>query len=405
MEKLPFKIGDEIKNYKVMCELLGEKVRTSNSKKSQLKRWEQYFKWEHKGHMFIITEIINNQYPTHDNNLVGQGVKKHSKELQSLLLHFLKAHNTKYDSHWITISMKGLIELAQIFTNEFHLLPYNSDILQENQERFGVQKNFINDFYTRVYTTSSNDIQTALKQLEQRGIIAVEELYMGRPNECIRNGIPTKHLTVLQNKLEELKLENMFIEYLNHYGIISDSKHEQHNKLSVNEKQIHFLRPLEPFETNVFLGIRKQLLQEKGFQNLNDVYRKNQVKSFYNSLNQELKRIMHMKYIFKGYRIIFLPHVIEQQEIYKSFKLNPIALEKIKKEFDTGFQNNITNNYNIRKQKTQSKNIQLSCYDFEAQTELCPLQPIGASSVDKLLLGVDDLESVVIEMLEHFMKN
>jgi hypothetical protein len=39
----------EVKNYKKMCELLNEEVKTSNSKKAQLKRWERYISWSKNG--------------------------------------------------------------------------------------------------------------------------------------------------------------------------------------------------------------------------------------------------------------------------------------------------------------------------------------------------------------------
>lgn len=72
MRELPFKVGDEIKNYKEMCKLLDEKERKANSKKSQMKRWEEHFEWENQGHKFVITNVLDGKYPTHDNNQVGQ---------------------------------------------------------------------------------------------------------------------------------------------------------------------------------------------------------------------------------------------------------------------------------------------------------------------------------------------
>ena len=39
-------IGMTIKNYKQMCDLLNEEVKTGESKKAQLKEWSRYFEFE-----------------------------------------------------------------------------------------------------------------------------------------------------------------------------------------------------------------------------------------------------------------------------------------------------------------------------------------------------------------------
>lgn len=52
-----------VKNYKVMCELLGEQVTTGNAKKAQLKEWERYFSFERQGQKFLIGEIYDIPYP------------------------------------------------------------------------------------------------------------------------------------------------------------------------------------------------------------------------------------------------------------------------------------------------------------------------------------------------------
>jgi hypothetical protein len=52
-------VGLVVKNYKVMCELLDEEVKSGNSKKGQLSEWKRYFDWETDKQKFIITEIYD----------------------------------------------------------------------------------------------------------------------------------------------------------------------------------------------------------------------------------------------------------------------------------------------------------------------------------------------------------
>ena len=52
-------IGMTVKNYKVLCRLLGQKIKDGNSKKYQLENFKRYFEWEKIGQKFIIVDIHN----------------------------------------------------------------------------------------------------------------------------------------------------------------------------------------------------------------------------------------------------------------------------------------------------------------------------------------------------------
>ena len=51
--------GMRVPNYRKLCELLEESVEAGNSKKSQLRKWEQFFSYQKDKNTFIITEIYN----------------------------------------------------------------------------------------------------------------------------------------------------------------------------------------------------------------------------------------------------------------------------------------------------------------------------------------------------------
>ena len=50
-------VGQIYKNYKQLCAGLNEEVLNGCSKKSQLKNWCKYFKWERDGVKYVITKI------------------------------------------------------------------------------------------------------------------------------------------------------------------------------------------------------------------------------------------------------------------------------------------------------------------------------------------------------------
>lgn len=52
-------IGMTVKNYKVLCRLLGQETTTGKAKQYQLKNFERYFTWEKVGQKFVIVDIHN----------------------------------------------------------------------------------------------------------------------------------------------------------------------------------------------------------------------------------------------------------------------------------------------------------------------------------------------------------
>ena len=68
----------EYKNYKVLCNILEEKIRGGNSKQIQLKEWQRYFAWEKEGYKFIVTEIYNESLPKVDNRGKSKGSRNNN---------------------------------------------------------------------------------------------------------------------------------------------------------------------------------------------------------------------------------------------------------------------------------------------------------------------------------------
>ena len=50
-------VGQEFKNYKELCQHLGEKEWCGKSKKLHLERWQHSFSWHKEGHKIIIDEV------------------------------------------------------------------------------------------------------------------------------------------------------------------------------------------------------------------------------------------------------------------------------------------------------------------------------------------------------------
>ena len=96
--------GLRVPNYRKLCELLGETIEAGNSKKAQLRRWEQYFAYQKDKNAFIITEIYNAPKPSEDRRM------KHSQNLIPLLCHHLALFGTTEQSFTSWFIALGMVD-------------------------------------------------------------------------------------------------------------------------------------------------------------------------------------------------------------------------------------------------------------------------------------------------------
>ena len=61
------KVGQVLKNYKVLCEALGIEVKSGNTKKAQIKDLERYLTYTKDKNSFVITEIFKTPKPKEEN--------------------------------------------------------------------------------------------------------------------------------------------------------------------------------------------------------------------------------------------------------------------------------------------------------------------------------------------------
>lgn len=154
--------GDVIKNYKEMCNLLGENILGGCSKKAQLKEWERYFDFGRKGQKFIIEKIYDIPKPvTLRENAV------YVKAIELLLMYEL--------------SKKPGNCCRYTKTNLFRLLGMINDSYAENKKyivsnKLKEYKNWeVRHFYGRTNQKLSEILFSALNSMKRRCLIEYSE--------------------------------------------------------------------------------------------------------------------------------------------------------------------------------------------------------------------------------------
>lgn len=105
------KVGISYKNYKSVCDLLGEPINSGKSKQLQLKNWKRFFSYEKDGIKFIITEVFNIPLDKKD----GRG--KGNNKVKESLIHT----NPTLASEWL-IQENGMeipLTLTRTSTEEY----------------------------------------------------------------------------------------------------------------------------------------------------------------------------------------------------------------------------------------------------------------------------------------------
>lgn len=97
-------VGLRVPNYRKLCELLDETIEAGNSKKAQLRRWEQFFAYQKDKNSFIITEIYNAPKPSGDRRM------KYSQNLIPLLCRHLALLGTTEQSFASWFVALGMVD-------------------------------------------------------------------------------------------------------------------------------------------------------------------------------------------------------------------------------------------------------------------------------------------------------
>lgn len=205
-------VGMVIKNYKELCNLLGEKVKSGKSKILQLNNFKRYFDYEKIGNSIVINKI-NEQPSMKIDNRGKKGI--YNDLFQYMFIHLLQ----KYDGQAIVSKskLKGYLGLV----NEDYNRGYrNRTIIARD---LNVSNEIVNDFFNLNNSNTDRLITTTIKSLENKRIISAEECTMVKPY----NQFQYRKATKIERE-DVLKYEKLALDYFGFKDIIS-AKHSSNN--------------------------------------------------------------------------------------------------------------------------------------------------------------------------------
>ncbi len=202
-------IGDVYKNYKELCNILGEKVLEGNSKKAQLKEWSRYFLWEKKGQKFIILDIYDEPLLKSDGR---QNKNIYVQYIEIILLKLLsKQKNDKKAFYITTGQLWKLLGMANQDYKNISLEDLNDRITEYEVKTFDMNK-----FYQRTNQRLREILYSSLNNLQSRALINHEVqtviVYIDKESELIydiaTDAQKKKILRAERQTLLDMKLES-----------------------------------------------------------------------------------------------------------------------------------------------------------------------------------------------------
>lgn len=263
-------VGMIIKNYKEFCALLGQEVKAGNSKKSQMKEWECYFKFHKDGNKFVVDEIYDMPLKREDDKTTVNRIKNinrgiYSKEVFPLIKNYVEG--TEKEFHSKTTIMK---ELGLVNDNYNYAMNNPKKCAEYISEEFDIKiyTREVNYIVEALYSISCDKIDNAFKNLEK-----LDYIYCyNNKILCVYDKLSHTN-TVATNKQYEILIQHIYNgslegiwDYFKNKGRTME-EYEEFIKEIKNEciefKGVHFYEKMvSKLNVELFLrGITKQAKQ------------------------------------------------------------------------------------------------------------------------------------------------
>lgn len=341
-------VGQVFKNYKDLCLHLGEEIKDGNSKKSQIRNWDCYFKTHKEGNKIIIDEIYdtskqNKHHRGGANNVIFGDI------IELLILDLL----TKEDNNVLIIGRTKLMNMIGMTNVNYkigrNIIPKLSDYISSDIK-------VVQDFYKTNDSNFKSAIESSLKRLKNKRLID--------------------------------------------YSTVT----------KIKEKDSYKFRLATEDELLSILVVEKRVLTTLDYRKIEDVRKSSDWYKFKNKCRELIQSITDIDYYFSAYKIIVDTAFAENEKInIITSILNQTNIDESKNELNSIIMDNI--NKNAMKRHENADNSKLEEYkeirkDKNYVEEINKLSNLLININMKIniidLLKTDDIYSDENEPLESY---
>lgn len=269
------KEGQVIKNYRELCEVLGEKPKPSgsNSQKAHIKKFERYFEYTRDGHKYIITNIYNTKKKKEETR-GGANNKVYVEDFEKLMIY----HLYKDKSEVKLLSKTSIYKIMDLYNDNYNL---GRDKISKLCEILEVPTKSLYEFYDMNSGKLTKLVERNLKALRSKALITYESVM------CVAK----EEAEVQYNELLE--------------PIIIKGKMQYETVINYREATKEERQALIRFENEV--------LKEYGVFTHKDIYLKGKWNEYTKKVRQKIyDSNLNIKYYYRAYRITYNNDHIEE---------------------------------------------------------------------------------------------
>jgi hypothetical protein len=357
--------GQIFKNYKVLCESIGEPVKNGKSKKLQLEDWQRYFKYSKSGHNFIISEIYETPTEKIDLRLNGNNKAKYIDKIETLILDLL-VQNT--NDGQVFLSKNKLLYTLQMVNENYS---YGKIKPMKLSKLMNITKEEIDDFYENSDGMLKRNLETALDSLRSQALITW------------KNSLTVCHFDAKVeinefNNIKAIKMESI------------DEDGDLEVEFSVHQskqKMIH--RKATPEEEQLIIGTERDVLCKFDCKTVADVFKLNKAEQFYRTVREILFEQANIYLYYNSYEIISnKKHIVEELEsperVEIQNEINECIVEKLKINTANRYNKAFDKYDETKKQKYSMRMDEMYCENNFKLTDT--LVKLGADNIKKLAL-------------------
>ena len=282
MDVSKLEVGMRVKNYKELCELLGENVKTGGSKSIQLKNLERYIKYSKDKHSFIVDEIYDKPLPKVDGrkNPVRRTANnsKYSADIQPMIINLLAAK----ESGQVFLPANQMFAMIDMVNINFK--PSWQDI-KALAEITNVPVKYAHDFFSVTNTELRKKLESALRSLRNKALIIWE-----------------KSVTVCTLISEE--------EYNQFGDIVVNPQDEKYGKIKYHK--VH--REATKDEKQFILKTEKRVMLEMKCSSLQHIFLAGRWEEFQSKVRAFLKEDANILYYYDSYKITVNEEAVKSED-------------------------------------------------------------------------------------------
>lgn len=282
-------IGMVIKNYKELCRLLNQEVKSGKAKRLQLEEFKRYFDFEKSGQKFIITDIYDTPLTIEDRRKLGNN-SIYVKYIEMILLQYL----AKQEGYTRTFTKRNWWGLLGMVNKKYNRIAPK----QLEKIDYTITPFEINNFYQRCNKKLEQILFSALNNLKNRKLILWE-------------------------------LQTVIV-------VINE-----------NGKEVYFLADDE--EKKRILQVERYILKNvMGYEKIFQIFSKNKQIEYYQKVNEKLYELYGWHHYFKQIKLIYTP-----EDVIEAIQQSEIELQKeiLNEKIITALNDNAKEKYDTENKK------------------------------------------------------